>query len=118
MTVSFDPTHDTPKVLRQYGASFRKTTGGNPFDRWQFATAQPKEMEKITNFFGLFYDPSQDQIVHSMSTSVISPEGTIYKWYDDNSWKPADLIGDATQALAEKQTARSAQALSSFIDPS
>ena len=108
LTVSFDPTHDTPKVLRQYGASFSKTTGGNPFDRWQFATAQPEEMEKITNFFGLFYDPSQAQIVHSLSTSVIGPQGTIYKWYGDNSWKPADLIGDATQALAESKPRASA----------
>jgi protein SCO1 len=27
LSVSFDPTHDTPAVLRQYAASFRKTTG-------------------------------------------------------------------------------------------
>jgi hypothetical protein len=31
---------------------------------------------------------------------VIGPQGTIYKWYPDNSWKPSDLIGDATQALS------------------
>jgi protein SCO1/2 len=100
MSISFDPTHDTPKVLRAYGETFEKTTGGEPFGHWQFATAAPKELEKITNFFGVFYDPSQKDIVHSLSTSVIGPQGTIYKWYDDNSWKPADLLGDATQALS------------------
>ncbi len=36
-----------------------------------------------------------------MSTTVISPEGTVYKWYQDNDWKPADLIEDATQALQQ-----------------
>ena len=69
LSVSFDPTHDTPEVLRKYGTTFNATTGGDPFDRWKFATAPPKDLEKITNFFGVFYDPSQEQIVHSLSTA-------------------------------------------------
>ena len=101
LSISFDPAHDTPQVLHQYGSSFRKTTGSMPFDRWEFVTASPKELEKITNFFGVLYDPSQQEITHSLSTSVIGPQGTIYKWYGDNSWKPSDLLGDATQALAQ-----------------
>jgi protein SCO1 len=102
VSVSFDPKHDTPAVLRQYGNTFTQTTGRSPFDRWQFATAQPQELEKITNFFGLFYDPSQDQIVHSLSTGVITPDGTIYKWYAGGDWKPADLVNDATTVLAQE----------------
>jgi protein SCO1/2 len=104
LSVSFDPAHDTPQALRQYGSTFNKTTGHNPFDRWQFATATPGELQKITNFFGLFYDPSQQQIVHSLSTSVISPQGKIYKWYSGGDWKPSDLLGDATQALAQRNS--------------
>ena len=105
MSVSFDPAHDTPQVLRQYGSTFNATTGGNPFDRWEFATAPPKELEKITSFFGVFYDPSQQEIVHSLSTAVITPGGTIYKWYEGSDWKPADLVGDAAQALAQAKGA-------------
>ena len=100
LSVSFDPTHDTPQVLRQYAATFNATTGGSPLDRWQFATAPPEDLEKITQFFGVFYDPSQKEIVHSLSTSVISPQGTIYKWYSGNEWKPSDLLDDAAKALA------------------
>ncbi|MGH9691472.1 MAG: SCO family protein [Candidatus Acidiferrales bacterium] len=102
LTVSFDPTHDTPEVLRKYAATFRPITGRRPFDRWEFATAPPKELEKITNFFGVVYDSSQKQIVHSLSTSVISPQGTIYKWYDANDWRPSDLLVDATKILTEE----------------
>lgn len=101
VSVSFDPAHDTPKVLRQYGATFKATTGGIPFDRWQFATAKPQELAKMTNFFGVFYDPSGKEIVHSLSTAVINPDGTIYKWYEGSDWKPADLVGDADKALAK-----------------
>jgi protein SCO1 len=101
LSVSFDPEHDTPAVLRQYAGTFRATTGGEPFARWQFAAVPPKELVKVANFFGLYYSTEGDQITHSMSTTVISPEGTVYKWYQDNDWKPADLIEDATQALQQ-----------------
>jgi protein SCO1 len=101
LSVSFDPKHDTPAVLRQYARTFRTTTGGDPFDRWQFAAVPAKDLVKIANFFGLYYQTENGQLVHSMSTTVISPEGTVYKWYQDNNWNPADLIGDATQALQQ-----------------
>jgi protein SCO1 len=99
LSISFDPAHDTPAVLRKYGATFDATTGGNPFSRWEFATASPKDLEKIAQFFGVFYDTSQKVVVHSLSTSVISPQGMIYKWYSGNEWKPSDLLDDASQAL-------------------
>jgi len=101
LSVSFDPDHDTPAVLRQYADTFRATTGGTPFARWQFAAVPPKELTNVANFFGLYFSVQGDQIVHSMSTTVISPDGTVYKWYQDNNWMPADLIEDATQALQQ-----------------
>lgn len=101
LSVSFDPKHDTPAVLKRYAETFNSTTGGNPFDRWQFAAVPAKELSTVANFFGLYYSVSGDQIVHSLSTSVISPDGTIYKCYDDNSWKPTDLLQDATQSLEQ-----------------
>ena len=101
LSVSFDPKHDTPAALKRYAESFKSTTGRNPFDRWEFAAVPAKELPKVANFFGLYYSVSGDQIVHSLSTSVISPDGTIYKWYDDNTWKPSDLLQDATQSLEQ-----------------
>lgn len=99
LSVSFDPAYDTPAVLRKYAETFNPTTGGSPFGRWQFATVPQKDLIKVANFFGLYYRSEGGQIVHSMSTTVISPDGTVFKWYQDNDWKPADLIADAAQAL-------------------
>jgi protein SCO1 len=101
LSISFDPQHDTPAVLRQYAETFRATTGANPFDRWQFAAVPPKDLVNIANYFGLYYHTEGGQLVHSMSTTIISPDGTVYKWYQDNNWAPADLIDDATQALQQ-----------------
>jgi protein SCO1 len=101
LTISFDPTHDTPKVLRAYGGSFRDVTGAIPFDRWEFAVPSQQDLKKIADYFGLFFTSDGGQIVHSLSTTVISPEGTVYKWYEDNQWTPSDLVADATTALQQ-----------------
>jgi protein SCO1 len=107
LSVSFDSAYDSPSVLRKYAETFDGTTGGDPFARWQFATVPAKDLVKVANFFGLYYRTEGDQIVHSMSTTVIAPDGTIYKWYQDNDWQPADLIQDATQAV-QQDTQRNA----------
>jgi len=101
LTLSFDSDHDTPAALKKYAHTFDETTGGNPFDRWGFATVPSKQLPAVADFFGLYYDFSGDQISHSLSTTVINPDGTVYKWYEDSDWKPADLIDDAEQSLHE-----------------
>jgi len=110
LSVSFDPEHDTPGVLREYSERFRKTTQGVPFARWEFTVVPKQELSDVANFFGLYLDASDGQITHSLSTTVISPAGTIYKWYDDNTWKPADLVADATQSLADRKSAATSHA--------
>jgi protein SCO1 len=110
LSVSFDPEHDTPAVLREYSERFRKTTQGVPFARWEFTVVPKKELPEVAKFFGLYLDTSGGQITHSLSTSVISPQGKIYKWYDDNSWKPADLVADATQSLAQEKSVSTSHA--------
>jgi len=101
LTVSFDSKNDTPAAMKKYAHTFDQTTGGHPFDRWEFVTVPSKELANAANFFGLYYKFDGDQIVHSMSTTVINPDGTVYKWYEDNDWKPADLVEDARQSLQQ-----------------
>jgi protein SCO1 len=105
LTISFDPKHDTPKVLRAYGGSFADVAGRIPFDRWEFAVPPSQaDLKKIADYFGLFFTPNGGQIVHSLSTTVISPEGTVYKWYEDNQWTPKELVADASAALEERNS--------------
>jgi protein SCO1/2 len=116
LSVSFDPEHDTPQVLRKYAETFDQTTGGDPFDRWQFAVISKKDLVSVANFFGLYYDLGGDgQIAHSLSTTVIGPDGKVYKWYQDNDWKPDDLIADAAQAAQQTNQANTARHTASAI---
>lgn len=104
LTVSFDPVHDTPTVLRQYAASFRRITGTErPFDRWEFASVPKTELPKVAKFFGLYYSGQDDQIVHSVSTSLISPNGKIVAWFHDNNWQPQAILAQAVQSLTNPQ---------------
>lgn len=99
LSISFDPEYDTPAVLHKYAEMFRKTADGPIFDRWEFAAAPRNKLDEIADFFGLYIEGQSPVIVHSMSTTVISPEGTVYKWYDDSDWKPAELVADAEASV-------------------
>jgi protein SCO1/2 len=104
LTISFDTKNDSPAVLRKYGETFRSITHDSPFDKWEFATASAEEMKKMSDFFGISYEQQNGVLVHSMSTSVITPDGKIYKWYDDAEWKANDLMKDASEALLQNNS--------------
>jgi protein SCO1/2 len=97
LSVSIDPSYDTPKVLRSYGAAHTGNYRDEKFERWQLATGDPAEVRRVANFFGLVYDRDGDQIVHSLRTAVITPGGQLYKIYRQNGWKPEEVLDDFRQ---------------------
>lgn len=101
LSVSIDPGHDTPKVLRSYGAAHTERYGGETFERWEFATGDPVEVKKLAQFFGLEYFAEKDQIIHSLRTAVITPGGRVHKIYRGNEWQPAEAVNDLRALFAE-----------------
>jgi protein SCO1/2 len=91
LTVSFDTDHDSPSVLREYAARYMKPVS---FDRWEFATGSPEEIRSITGFFGLVYKKESDQIVHSLVTALIGPDGNLVRLYHGNQWRPEQILRD------------------------
>jgi protein SCO1 len=100
LSVSFDPEHDTPKVLRDYGFSVASAHDPAIFKRWEFAVPQSADLPKIARFFGLTYNPENGRITHNLSTTVVGPDGKVVSWYHGGDWEAADLIKDATAVLA------------------
>lgn len=99
LSVSFDPAHDTPAVLRKYGATYVGSSSQG-FGHWDFAAPRKKgELEDMAQFFGLTYEPDSGLITHSLSTTVIAPDGRIFRWYHGSDWKPDELMKDVTEAL-------------------
>jgi protein SCO1/2 len=94
LSITVDPEFDTPDVLKSFGAAFATRQGEPPFAHWEFATGSPEEIRNIAAFFGLSYQQDADQIIHSLRTAIISPDGKVVKVYRGNEWKPDELIKD------------------------
>src|SRR5712664_1211247 len=105
LTISFDPEYDSPKVLRSYGASHTGRYTDEPFQHWEFAGGSADEVKGIAQYFGLRYfhdtESGQDQVIHSLRTALIGPDGKLFRLYRGNEWKPAEIVGDL-QSLAKK----------------
>jgi protein SCO1/2 len=98
LSISFDPKHDTPKVLRAYGFSSAGTKDPALFTRWEFSAIPPAELSGFADYFALTYKEEGGQITHSLSTAVISPDGKIFKWYHGADWQASDLLQDIVAA--------------------
>ncbi len=102
VSVSFDPEHDTPKVLRDYGFSVAHTHDTALFRRWEFAAPPKDELPKIAEFFALTVQPENGMITHNLSTAVIGPDSKIVKWYHGGDWQVSDLIKDVAAASTQR----------------
>lgn len=100
VTISFDPKYDTPPVLRKYGLAYldNDPTG---FSHWDFASTNPDDLRKIAYAFGLEYFEN-NQISHTMVIVLISPEGTVAKYWS-TEWTAAELE-DALRQQAQSGT--------------
>jgi len=98
LSVTLDPEYDKPDVLRAYGSTY----AGGKFDNWDFATGDPVEIRKLAEGFGLAYKAEGGQIVHSLRTALVSPEGRLVKIYRGNEWKPADVLNDLRGLQTQK----------------
>jgi protein SCO1 len=100
LSLSFDPEHDKPGVLRDYAYSAAHTRDRSLFQRWQFAAPSTADLPRVADFFGLVYKPENGLITHNLSTAVIGPDGRIVQWYHGSDWQISDLIKDATGTTA------------------
>jgi protein SCO1/2 len=98
VSVSFDPAHDTPAVLRTHATDLKADPAV-----WHFVTASPEDIKGFTAKFGVTAAPSDESpavLTHNLSTAVIDAGGRLVKIRPGNMWTPADLIADLNAAPA------------------
>ncbi|MGA7219250.1 MAG: SCO family protein [Candidatus Sulfotelmatobacter sp.] len=100
LSISFDPAHDTPKVLRDYGFLCAGSKDPALFRHWEFSAIPAAELPQFANYFALTYQEDGGLIMHSLSTAVIAPDGKIFKWYHGADWQASDLLADIAAAHA------------------
>ncbi|MHC5536771.1 copper-binding protein [Singulisphaera rosea] len=90
LSVSFDPEHDTPEVLRKHAA----IQGARP-PLWTFAVASHDELAKVASPLGLMYGPAKDEIIHNLCTAIIDPSGKLVQLAvgsTNKNWSASDMF--------------------------
>jgi len=108
LTISFDPKYDTPAVLRRYGLAYldNDATG---FSQWDFATTNATDLRALADAFGLTYFEEDNQISHSMDIVLITPEGSVARYWSTD-WTTAELEDALRQQSRAAASAPSASA--------
>ena len=93
ISVSFDPTYDTPKVLRSYGSAYTGNFVHEKFQHWDFAAPSVAELPSMEQYFDVGVTPVPDKTLqHSLSTVVISKDGKVIAFWPTNDWEVAEVL--------------------------
>ena len=92
LTITFDPTHDTPEVMARYASQW----SANP-DTWKFLTGPPADVERACRLFGVHAFFTDGLIDHSLHTVIIDRAGTLVSNIEGNQFTAVQL-GDVVQA--------------------
>lgn len=99
LSISIDPAYDKPEVLRSYGAAHTERYEKETFAHWEFAAGTDEQVKDIAQYFGLRYFPENDQIIHSLRTAIIAPDGKLVKVYTGNEWKPEEVVEELKKTV-------------------
>ena len=101
LSISFDPEHDTPERLRAYGVTYIGSDAKSAFAHWEFAVPEKSVLAEMAKFFDLGMTNEADStITHTLSTTLIGPDGKVARFYPGNEWTPEQVLGDVKQSAA------------------
>jgi protein SCO1 len=96
LTVTFDPVHDQPEVLAEYG----KTWKANP-DFWHLLTGPVADVQRVCTWFGLEFWPDEALLVHTLHTAVIDRGGKLVANLEGNQYT-AEQLGDLAETVMNR----------------
>jgi protein SCO1/2 len=107
VSISFDPTHDTPQALRLYGGQL----AADPRLPWEFLTARSmRELLPLLEDFGQDVRVERDEagrptrtINHMLKLFLIDREGMVREIYALDTLHPAMMLNDIETLLIEQR---------------
>ena len=93
LTVTFDPVHDTPEVLAEYGRRWDADPA-----TWHFLTGPVGDVQKVCHLFGVDFFPDEGLMNHSLHTAIIDRRGRLVANIEGNRFT-ADQLVDLTQSV-------------------
>ena len=105
LCVSFDPDHDTPARLRAYGAEYIGSDAKNAFTHWDFGVPTKPELLEMAKYFDVGITQGPDNtITHTLSTTLIGPQGKVAQFYPGNEWTPEQVVADVKKLEAKSSS--------------
>lgn len=109
VSVTIDPAHDTPAVLKKYGQQYK----GVDFRSWSFLTGTPEEISDVLLEYKISSEVrakrgktgevvSVSIVDHALKTYLIDRKGTKRVEYWGQDFDPKVVIKDLTRVLGEK----------------
>ena len=96
VSVTIDPEHDTPDVLRKHAAALSADPA-----IWTWLTGSRDQVDTFASQFGVSIvrdqaDPSE--LVHNLRTVVIDASGRLRTIRNGNEWQPSQLLAEIRNA--------------------
>jgi protein SCO1/2 len=96
LSVTIDPRHDTPEVLRDYAKRYEANLSG-----WKFLSGSTRDTILTATAFGAEYQASMDGIVdHRLITCVIDQNGIVVKEFTGTNHTVEDLAAEVNRLLS------------------
>jgi protein SCO1/2 len=65
------------------------------FAHWDFAVPEKPVLAEMAKFFDLGMNNEADStITHTLSTTLIGPNGKVVRFYSGNEWTPEQVLAD------------------------
>ena len=96
VTATFDVKHDTPRVLKEYGTSYRAD-----FADWDFVTMSEGDLQTLLDGLDMMATPGEGGLIdHTLRTILIDKNGNVVRIIKGNEWTSDELVA-AIKALAK-----------------
>ncbi len=97
LSISFDPTNDTPATLKDYAARYESDP-----QHWNFATGNLATIKALADQVGENFRDESGSLVHNLRTVVVDARGRVQVIMPDNEWTVDELVAEILRAAAVK----------------
>jgi protein SCO1 len=95
LCASFDPAGDTPARLKSYGETYMGSMAPKAFQHWDFAVPGKSGLQPMAQYFDVgLTNEANGTITHTLSTTLIGPDGKVIRFYPGNEWTPEEILSD------------------------
>jgi protein SCO1/2 len=97
VSITVDPEHDTPEVLKEYAEAFGADLAG-----WSFLTGDLAAVREAALGYGVVVLPATDELIdHNTLTTLIDRDGTMRVQYIGSRFDPEEFRHDLLDLVNE-----------------